>query len=230
MADNNSAISLTDHHFDFLAQVEVQDHFADLNIQLLRGCHINKDDYYLFNLLDNYKDELRHYYESLYNLSLTEDKLDNDVYYYLDFFPDNKSKLSSTSRHKELTETQIVTGLMLLNMYHERYFEYLKEIEWEDIKNEIQDGENSNLYKKLLFGQIRDNYTDNEWGLKVKKRLRQALQEFETLGWVKRTKQSNKGEWGYILKPSINRLAKLYGNEIANFDQFVEEYRMQKQK
>ena len=209
--------------FSFLENEEVQIHFADLNIDLLRGRHIQRDDYYSFELLDKYEDDLRYYYTSLYGLVLTKEKVGTEIYYYLDFSQDGRGKLSSPSRYKQLSDTQVIIGIMLLNMYYDRFFNHLKEIDKEDIKKEILEGENSHLYKKLLFDDIRDDYSDLEWN-KVIVWLKKTLKDFDTLGWIQRQQSLDLDEIRFTIKESIHRLAKLYKNEIENFDQFVEEY------
>ena len=45
--------------FSFLNEELVQSHFADLNIELLRGAHIQSDQYYLFRLLKEKENEIR---------------------------------------------------------------------------------------------------------------------------------------------------------------------------
>ncbi|MBV8802906.1 MAG: hypothetical protein JO131_08110 [Gammaproteobacteria bacterium] len=213
--------------FSFLEKEEVQEYFADLNIALLRGRHIQKNDYHLFHLLNAYQKEFANYYKLLYNLLLEKDRMDNEIYYYLDFPIDGRGKLADYSRHKELTEKQIVIGLMLLNMYYDRFFENPKEINWIDIKKEITEGESSSLYKKLLFNHIRDDYSDQEWS-RVTKLLRQVLKKFETLGWIQELKLTEVDELRFTLRESIHRLAKLYKYEIENFDEFIKEYNSKK--
>lgn len=199
-----------------------------MNIELLKGAHIQRDNYYPFQLLSKYEEEINYYYKILYSLQLLKDKVDNEYYFYLDFFSEGKGKLSHSSRHRELTETEIVNGIMLLSMYHDRYFEYQKEIRWEDIKKEIIESENSNLYKKLLFKDVRDDYSDHEWD-NTKKQFKKALRDFETLGWIRRISIEDGDEVHFMIKESIHRLAKLYDKEINNFSEFVKSYTANKE-
>ena len=80
-----------------------------------------------------YFEELKYYYTNFYGLELERDYKDDITFYYLDFTEDSKGALSSTRRHKELSSLQTVMGIMLLNMYYDRYFENIKEITFQDI-------------------------------------------------------------------------------------------------
>jgi len=209
--------------FGFLEAEEVQKHFADLNIELLRGRHIQKDDYYLFQLSGTYYSELRYFYKALYRLDFVRDRMDNEFYFYLQPTEEGKGEISDQSRHKELSEENTVVGIMLLAMYYDRYFTSPKEIFWEDIRKEILESDNSSLYRKILFNDLRNDYSDPEWE-NVKKVFRRALREFDALGWVARQSAEEGEKIHFTIKESIHRLAKLYQNEIINFEQFSESY------
>jgi hypothetical protein len=216
-------IQQVEESFDFLKEADVQEHFADLNIELLKGAHIQQDDHYLFQLLIEYEKHIRYYYQVLYSLQLVRDKFDNAVFFYLDFIGDGKGEVSHTSRHREVTESEVVIGIMLLNMYYDRYFDSPKEIFWTDIKKEILESENSDAYKKLLFNDVREDYSDPEWEI-TKKIIRRTLRDFNILRWVSRLSAEDGEDIHFVIKESIQRFAKLYKEEIDNFDTFVEEY------
>jgi len=212
--------------FDFLNDVFVKQHFAELNIALLNGRHIQQRDDHLFQLLDEYTNDFIHYYESLYGLNLCKKMRDNSIYYYLDFPEDTRTKMSLPEHSRQLTQRETIIGVMLLNMYYDRYFDDIKEIHWSTIETEILEGKNSELYKKLFFGDVRDFYTPQEWGLR-KKNFKDTIKTFEKLGWVEKhssTSFNDKDDIHFILHPSIHRLATLYKQELDNFDDFVESY------
>ena len=212
--------------FDFLNDVFVKQHFADLNIALLNGRHIQPRDGTLFQLLDHYFEHFRYYYESLYGLNLDRNTIDNTVYYYLDFPQDIRSKISSPEYSRQLTQRETIIGIMLLNMYYERYFDNIKEIHWSNIESEILEGKNSDLYKKMFFGDIRNSYTPQEWGLR-KSNFKDTLRTFEKLGWIEQHPSvfsDYTDDIHFTLQPSIHRLASLYGQELEHFNAFVESY------
>ena len=224
MADEYQDDSL-EQPFSFLESEYAQSFFADLNIKLLQSRHIQHEDGDIFRLLVDYEPEFYHYYSSLYRLKLVRDKQDNEVYYYLDFLQEGKGKLSESNRHKELTAIQVIIGIMLLKMYYARYLEQEKMITLDDIKKEIRESKNSDSYKAVLFNDVREYYSDKEWKEKVEKPIRKTISEFDRLGWVKKSSESN---LVFTLRASIHRFARIYENEITNFDKFSEQYYLEK--
>ncbi|HET8885620.1 MAG TPA: chromosome partition protein MukE [Salinimicrobium sp.] len=219
--------SNVEYSFKFLENKDLKEKFADLNIQLLSGRHIQKDsNYYLYQLLKKYFKELKYYYENFYGLELERDFKDDITFYYLDFIEQSRGVLSSSRRHKELSSLQTVTGIMLLNMYYDRYFENIKEITFQDIKKEILSGENSNQFKKLWFKDIRDEYSPKEW-VRVVTNIKNTIKDFEKLGWIESMAKDDGEDIHFILKESIYRFQKLYEKEITSIDEFIENYSLQ---
>ena len=205
--------------YSFLGVASVQKYFADLNIDLLQGKHIMADDYYSFQLLREYYPELKQYYQELYQLNLEKITIDNSTYFYLDFPVDSKGKLYNSNRYRELSEQQVIIGIILLNMYYDRYFEYPKELFWENIKEEIEQSELKDSYKNLFFGEVRTFYTDKEWE-KVQELFRRTINSFSQLGWLNKLSKG-KEDIHFELKESIHRFAEMYKHEIEDFPQFV---------
>jgi len=214
--------------FGFLEEEDVQRHFADLNIALLSGRHIlEKNDFYLFRILDKYFDNIAGYYQSLYNFILTQKRYENETCYYLSFSEEGKGKLSETFRYKELSPAVTIGGLTILNMYYERYFERKKVVSWSDLEKAILEEKNSNLYKKIWFNDIRDYYEEKEWSAFYTK-IRKVLIEFKKLGWISgdipksNSSVEERENLQFEINVSINRFAELYEEEITNFDEFTE--------
>lgn len=219
----NESVSEESIDLSFLLDDLSKSHFADLNINLLRGMHIQRDDQYLHHLLTEYENDISKYYEIYYSLKLVKEKSNSETYFFLDFFEESKGKLSPQSRHRELTEFEVVIGISLLKMYYDRYFEQSKDITWEDIRKEIMENENSSCYKEIFFNSIREDYSDQEW-LGVKRKILRALSDFEVLGWIKRNKDVGDEEVHFKIKESIHRFATLYKEALENFEKFVEIY------
>ena len=85
--------------YSFLNQESVEKHFADININLLSGRHIDNSNYALFTVLEEYEIYWKEFYKRLYKLNFITDVFDGRVYYYLDFFESGKGKLSENTRH-----------------------------------------------------------------------------------------------------------------------------------
>lgn len=206
-------------NFDFLLEEDVQKSFADLHSCLLSGKHICIDDYTFYSLLEKYEKNWKFFYRSLYNMNLVENLFDRQTYFYLDFFDFDKGKLGDPSRSHQLTEIQTIAGLVLLDIYYKQYFDDRKVICWTDIQNQIKDGEYHEQYKKLLFGVIRDSYTEQEW-LNVEKRFRKTINSFNQFGWVSVISSQEK-ELVFEIKPTIYRMSKLYEVELCDLDFFA---------
>tara|TARA_A100000171_G_scaffold42202_1_gene43398 strand:- start:6752 stop:7441 length:690 start_codon:yes stop_codon:yes gene_type:complete len=208
--------------FDFLEIEKVEQNFAAVNINLLKGRHIQQDEYKLFDLLDDYEDEFKFYYDRLYQLELKR-KISSEVhYFYLDFPEENKGRLAAQELHHFLTEQQTIVTLLLLNMYYSEYFSFEKEFTWEDIKKEILNGENSEYYKRYFFKKIKSGgYSDTQWR-DAKKAVDSTIKGIEKLGWCERKKGIERGEIQFTVRESIERFVEMYEDELSNFDAFAE--------
>jgi chromosome condensin MukBEF MukE localization factor len=215
--ENETAEQRTDYRF--LEDERVEKYFSDLNIKLLSGRHIHQDEYNIFSLLEDWYDELSGYYRQLYRLNLVRDVYDQSVYYYLDFFSIGKGKMSDPSRTKVLTQLQTIVGLMLLDMYYARYFDSPKTIHWQDIQQELEEGEHKSAYQRIFFDTVRPSYTKSEWQ-SVEGKFNKTIQSFAELGWVNKI-SGQQEDLAFDIKPTIHRLAKMYEQELNHFTEFA---------
>lgn len=208
--------------FDFLEIDKVEQNFASININLLRGRHIQQDEFKHFQVIDEYFDHFMFYYDRLYHLELKR-KISHDVhYFYLNFSEETKGKLNSSSLHHFLTEQQTIVSLLLLNMYYSQYFSFEKEFSWEDIKAEILSGENSKSYQKFFFKKVKSGgYTDPQWS-EAKKSVNSTIKGLEKLGWCEKKKGIGRNEIQFTIRESINRFVEMYQSELSNFEEFAE--------
>jgi chromosome condensin MukBEF MukE localization factor len=204
--------------FRFLAEEAVSKYFADLNIKLLSGRHIQVSDYAVFSVLEDYYEELRYFYRQLYSMELSRKSFDQATYYYLNFFDAGRGKLGDPLRYRPITELQTVTGLMLLDMYFTRYFDPEKKITWAMIQEEIKSGDNRTALQRLLFSELRVEYSDTELQI-AEKRFKTAIARFDMLGWVSQL-SAGQEELCFVINPSIHRIAELYEQELQDLDAF----------
>ena len=228
MDDQPKAEALT-QDYSFLLRRDVQAHFADLNIALLSGRHIQTGEGYIFTLINSYPDEFLFFYRNLYGLELKQARAEQIDYYYLDFPDEGKGKLATTDRFREMTQWEIVIALMLLNLYYDRYFEQTKIITWNQLQKEILESDLSTLYKKAFFkNQLRDSYSDPEWK-SLFDNFNRALKNFDRWGWVRlQPAEEGEGELAFLIRESIDRFGKLYDYEINQFGQFVQQVNQSK--
>lgn len=221
MANEHTAEAINNHFVDIFKKADVQKHFADLNIELLRGRHIQDDSHYFHRLLSKYFIELKKYYEVFYNLQLDKKTFEGVTYFFLTFYEDSKGVLSANSRHRDLTAIETIIAITLLQMYYERYFDNVKEISFQDIKAKVKESEFSHLYKLAFFKNgNRDNFTPKEWA-NLTKNFKNVIQDFEQLGWVDKFVQIDDKNFSFTIKEAIHRFQTMYEYEISNFEEFV---------
>lgn len=210
--------------YSFLLEENVEKYFADVNILLLSGKHIDHKFYNEYTVLEGYEAEWRSFYGNLYKLNLVADIFDGSRYYYLDFTESGKGELSDTSRNKELTPLQTLIGLTLLDMYYQKYFDEEKIVKWSDIKTQILESDHQEAYKRILFNTIRESYDEKEWN-EVYAKFGKTVDSFDRLGWVEKQSGRNE-ELSFEIRPAIHRLAKLYQNELQNFESFSQQLKI----
>lgn len=200
--------------FEFLTRESAVKFFAETDFTLKQGRHIQQygGDSKLFDYLyDNYEDVAK-YYEQLFGVHLRKENNERDEYFYLDFPEDGHGRFVK-DRYKELEPRHVIFGILLLNVYKERTFEK-KEMKWENLEQMFDESESRELWQKLLYGEVKRNYTPHEKD-EVKRRVEHTLNFFDKLGWIQWIDPSN---IHFEIMPSIDRIGKLYANEIANVE------------
>lgn len=91
-------------------------------------------------------------------------------------------------------------------------------MKWEELEYLIEESEQKEHWQKLLYGDVRRNYTPNEKN-EVKKKIRRSVSWFEKLGW---TRWIDQEKIHFEILPGIDRLAKLYSREINHVDVILE--------
>lgn len=203
--------------FQFLEREVSEKYFADVDFLLRQGKHIQAYDAKLFEYIDDYYEELAEYYIHLFKIYLRQElnTYTNEKYYYLDFHEDDKGKFSG--RSKELDVWNLLFGLLLVSLFYEKYFDVNQRVTQEELHKIIEHGTHSDSWKMHIFGDIKENYTPKEW-VEADAKIQRTLKEFERLGWVVR---NDKKEINFDILPSIDRLVKLYKNQIENIESVI---------
>jgi len=208
-------------NFPFLNTEQAKRYFADADIALKQGRHIQDygNDIRIFSFVDEYFEMgLEEYYKQLFGMNLVRASNDNEKFYYLDFPDDGKGKLGKENRSKELEDEKVIFAILFLNFYKEKFFEQ-KEFLWQELEQTFKESEHKELWQAILYGKIKQNYTPKE-ELDVKDKVRKILADFEKLGWIT---FKNQEEVHFEILPSIERMSKLYDDVINNVE-FIEEY------
>lgn len=209
--------------FGFLSKPHLQKHFAELNIELLKGLHITGSNAALFALLDELEAEIGHFYKSLYGLHLERRSHDGMSYFYLEFPESGRGKLSNPAQYVELDGKTTVIAIVLANLYFSNFFSYDKKFHWEDLQYEIEHGEHREVYQQLFFNNIRADYTDKEWDI-VKKNFGIVINFFNRIGIIE--KDDTEEGIHFTILPTIHHFIEIYQDEIENIDSFLTEIKL----
>jgi hypothetical protein len=209
--------------YSFLLDESIEKYFADINILLLSGKHIDHRFYAEYTVLESNEEQWKFFYANLYGLNLVADVFDGSHYYYLDFTENGKGKLSDTTRNKELTPLQTLIGLTLLDMYYQKFFDEEKVVYWNDIKVQILESDHQEAYKRVLFSDIRESYDEKKWK-EVHSKFSKTVENFDRLGWVEK-RSGRDEELVFELRPAIHRLAKLYQKELIDFESLIQQHK-----
>lgn len=204
-------------NYSFLNSDEAKKYFADVDVALKLNRHIQNygSDTQMFDFVDDYFDKgLADYYKDIWGVNLVRDSSDNERFYYLDFFEDSKGKFGKDNRYKELEFKKVIFAILLLNLYKEKFFEE-KEVEWKELEQIFKESENKSLWKKLLFGKVKENYTPQE-EQKVKYDVTNIIKDFEKFGWVDIIADAE--DIKFKILPSIERISRLYADVIENVE------------
>jgi chromosome condensin MukBEF MukE localization factor len=215
--ENNSA---EQSKYDFLADNQVQRYFSELNIELLKGVHIRLATPYLFHLLDEFYNEFEGFYKDLYGLRLEKRTHDNCTYFYLAVPEGSKGRLSYPGLYKELEDRQVIIGFVLCALYVSKYFYADKKFHWDDIRYEIEHGENKDAYLRLFFKDARAERTEEEWD-KVKEKFEPVINFFGRIGLIEKDVESD--ELQFTILPTIYRFIEMYNDEIQNIEELLKE-------
>jgi len=208
-------------NFPFLNAEQAKKYFADADIALKQGKHIQDfgNDIRLFSFIDEYYDKgLEDYYKQFFGMNLVSDKSDSGKFFYLNFPEAGKGKFGKENRSKELEDDKVIFAILFLNLYKEKFFEQ-KEFQWQELEQTFKESEHKELWQNILYGKIKQNYTPKE-ELDVKDKVRKILIDFEKLGWIT---FKNQEEVHFEILPSIERMSKLYEDVINNVES-IEEY------
>jgi len=202
------------HSLEFLNTEASAKYFADCDFALKSGKHIQhyNSEAKLWDYISDHYEQLMNYYEHLFGVFLKKESNDRDVYFYLEF-PEGGSGKFTGDRHRIMDDRHLIISVLLLNIYKERFFDS-KELKWTQIEQIIDESEHKELWQKTLYGEIKRNYTPNEKE-EMKRRFERSLSLFERLGWINWIEQE---ACHFEIMPSIDRVARLYANEITNVE------------
>lgn len=209
--------------FGFLNDLRVQRHFAELNIELLRGKHIIPSQVAIFAIADEHYLNIAHYYQAIYGLRFERRTHDNMTYFYLEFSTTGKGRLSGSNLYEEFEAKHVIVACILSNLYFSNYFSYDKKFQWDELRYEIEHGEHREAYQQLFFNEFRAEYTDKEWET-VRKQFGAVINFFHRINLVE--KEDSEETLQFTILPTIHHFIDMYKSEIENIDNFLKEIKL----
>lgn len=210
-----------EYSYEFLNTERAKKYFADADFALRSGRHIQNfgSDFKLWDFINDFYDKgLSKYYLELLGMVLKKEFNEREAYFFLDFPEDGNKGKFGYDRTYPLDDRLIIFSILLLNLHKEKFFEN-KEIKWDELLYIIEEGENKDLWQKLLYGDSKRNYTPAEKE-EVRRKIERTLQICERMGWIRWLSYE---ELHFEIMPSIDRIAKLYQTEINNVE-LLEDY------
>ena len=206
--------------YEFLSTERARKHFADTDFALRSGKHIQNfgNDFKLWDFVNDYYDKgLSKYYMELLGMVLKKEFNEREAYFFLDFPEEGSKGKFGYDRTYSLDDRLVIFAILLLNLYKEKFFEN-KEVKWDELLYITEEGENKDLWQKLLFGENKRNFTPTEKE-EVRRKIERTLQICERMGWIRWLSYE---DLHFEIMPSIDRIAKLYQTEINNVELLTE--------
>lgn len=212
--DTNGTLSFLNFQRDPDAQI----YFGQLDYYLKDGIHIqeygDQIDYYKF--LKKHKDELNDYYEYFYGISLKEENVQSDSYFFLDFNTSSRGKIPSPYRDV-LKNKYIIIGLI---MYKAIFYEGNVELNslatlQEMIRNDYEQYKEGLI--RLLAQSSGDVKLDDDDKM-IDNTVLAALQNFKRLGWIELNQDH------FETRASFQRINTIYEDIIPKIDDIIISY------
>ena len=211
-------------NYKFFVATGAKEVFAQIDYALRQGQHIqhrHDKQTALFNFIYANEESLANYYNDFFHVNLSSNDADKfNKYYYLSFNQNDRGMIRKGS-YKYMDKKHIIIGLVFWELYEldMNYPDSLSKF------NEILF--NHDIYRdsfiRLFAGidnETVDMYEDKEI---VKKRISNAFDCFEDLGWVYFKKMDNEEKDKFIIMPSFRRLVEeQYKSEIENYTDLSE--------
>jgi hypothetical protein len=213
--DNSKEREVDLDHTSFLKDAEAPSTFAGLHDQLRAGTHIqfaHPEQEEQFRFIERNFDSLAQYYKLIYKVRLEFGGAETDTYFYIDFEDGRRGEIKE---REFLSGEHLLIGVFMCKVYnidfsaHESSvltFVSLLKTEYEHYK----DG-----FYRFLAQTRKETYTGED-DINLEKAIRGALNTFKNLGWL-----YFKNDEQFVVMPSLERLRKLYADEINNPQKLV---------
>lgn len=201
-----------DVEYGFLTTPEAKGLFADVDYALKGGKHIQKCPLQRreFAFVRKFYDQLKLYYESLFDIHLSREGEGDLEYFFIDFFMDGNGYYQRGNipieNREYLAETHIIIAFLLIRMYLLEPRAELQ-ISIREFKSQILlEYEEYKPHLLRLFAKSED-IGETDYELKsIEDEIDKALKKFNELCWIIIDKSTDTFE----IMPSLNRLLNIF--------------------
>jgi chromosome condensin MukBEF MukE localization factor len=204
--------------YEFLTAQDAKSIFANTDYALKSGQHIQKCPLQnkMFVFVRQYYDQLKAYYDDLFDIHLNREGEGDSEYFFIDFFRDGNGYCQRGNIPMEnreyLAENHIIIAFLLIRMY---LLEPRAEIHIpiQDFKVQVlQEYDEYKPHLLRLFAKSED-VEETDYELKaIEDEIDRALKKFNDLCWI----MIDKSTQTFEIMPSLNRLLSMFENYIIN--------------
>jgi chromosome condensin MukBEF MukE localization factor len=195
----------------FFADEEAEAHFAALDFALRNGQHAQQShpqQRAWFGLLHRQRASLQLYYRQYFGLALEQRRQSSEPYYYLRPIEGGSCQVPESNLSK-LEPAHVIIALLLCKIALIDYQEFNSVEALFMLLREEYSAYREGLFRQLLH--LKNNKESEFDEKKMHGWVKQALTDFEELGWMHRLPG---GAWRVL--PSLDRIRELYQDEIQN--------------
>jgi len=213
-------------YYEFLTDPSAKDVFGKIDFELKSGMHIqflHPEQESNFAFIERYHESLNQYYIDFFGVTLGRGGESTDTYFYLDFEEKKRGTIPPEQRYF-LSEEHLIIGLFACKVYAIDFnseestittFKKMMREEYEEYKEDF--------YR--LLAQVKTTTYTGDDDIELEKSIQSAFKEFKKLGWV-----YFKNEEQFVVMPSLERLRKLYADEINNIQRVTQLYQLQEKE
>lgn len=211
--------------YKFLEHPDAKEFFATLDYALKNGVFIQQESKPkgIFSFTRYNYASLRQYYIEFFDLYLSTEGQDNEQYFFIDFRKDENGRVSRGNipeiNRKRLKDAHLIVGFLLVRIcIIDPTSEYQQSMET-FVKRIFEDYDEYKMNLLRLFAKNNEDISIDADEKIIQQIIRNALSDFNDIGWVKLDKDSQVFE----VMPSCKRLFTLYEEIIMNIDNIIKD-------
>ncbi len=208
--------------YEFLGAPWAKDIFGKVDFTLKSGTHlqlVHPEQEDQFRFVSKYWESLDQYYTDFFGVTLERGGESTDTYFYLDFEEKKRGEIPIDQRYF-ISEEHLIIGVFACKVYSIDFNSVESSIStFKKLMRDEYDQYKEDFYR--LLARTKTNVYTGDDDLELEKSILSAFREFKKLGWV-----YFKNDEQFVIMPSLERLRKLYANEINNIQRLTQIYQV----